>query len=328
MFNEHYINILEAMKIPNTYWKERSYEYKFWFRSLLQKIDSALIFKGLPKEWSQDFFLMCLWWFGFVGVFESERFGDTETKMTFQPGFPSGFDFYYQPTKFMVSNPRLTKEFEVHKDIEILKLTPDFMGIIDIIDYYTTKLAELSKGIDMAFNNAKMPVILTANNQAQSATLKAVYDKVQAGESLVLWKDESNQFDEVIPRKDPFESWINDLKSNYIGSELLENLQTVLNEFYMEIGLPTIMSDKKAHMLNAEADMQNAQSQARIACWVQTLNESFDQITRTFPRLRLEVEYATNDKESMQDDSDGSGDVSSDRKRDSKKPSGSVGTDR
>lgn len=319
MFDERYISILESMKIPNTYWKDQTVEYRYWFRSLLHKVDSSLVFKGLPKEWSQDFFLMCLWWLGFVGVFKDARYGDFETQMAFQPGFPSGFDFYYQPTKFLVSNPKLTKEFEVHKDIEILKLTPDFCGIIDIIDFYAKKLAELSKGIDMGLINAKMPMIMTANNQAQAASLKAVYDKVQAGETLVVWKDETDHFDEVIPRKDPWETWTNDYKSTYIVSELLENLQTILNSFYMEIGLPTILNDKKAHTLNAEADMQSAQSQARIACWVQTLNESFASIRRLFPVLNLEVEYHANEQE--QNDTSRSGDVSSDSGRDSSKKS-------
>ena len=180
MFDGRYKSFLEELKIPNTYYNNKTYEYKYWFRSLLHKVDSALVFKNLPKGWSQDFFLACLYWLGFVGVFKSERFGDFETQLTFQPGTPSGFDWYYQPTNFMVCNPKFTKNFEVHKDIEILKLTPDFCGIMDIIDFYASKLAELSKGIDMGLINAKMPMILTANNQAQASSLKAVYDKVQA----------------------------------------------------------------------------------------------------------------------------------------------------
>lgn len=311
MFDERMINILESMKIPNTYWRERSYEYKYWFRSLLQKIDSCLIFKNLPKTWSQDFFLGCLWWLGFVGVFKSERFGDPESGLTFQPGVPAGFDFYYQPERFIVSNPKLTKEFTVHKDIEILKLTPDFCGVVDIVDYYASKLAELSKGIDMGLINAKMPIILTANSQAQSSSLKAVYDKVQAGESLIIWKDQTNHFDEVIPRKDPFETWTNDYKSTYIVSELLENMKTILDSFYTEIGLPVAI-EKSAHALDQEADFMAAQSQARIACWVQTLNESFDYIEDTFG-LRLEVEYARD--ESMQDEPIGGRDVSEQDRR-------------
>lgn len=300
MFDERMINILENIKVPNTYWAKRSKEYKYWFRSLLQKMDSALIFHGLPDNWSQDFFLLCLWYFGYVIVFQSERFGDKEANNTcFQPGTLSGFDFYYQPTKALVTNPLYQKELDVHKNCEILKLTPDFMGVWDIVDHYATQLAEATKGINVGLINSKMPLVLTAQNSAQAETLKKVYDKVQAGESLVVWKDITDQFSEVIPRKDPFEVWNQDYKQTYIVSNLLADLQTILDSFYMEIGLPVTMVDKKSHMLNAEADFQESQSQARISCWVTTLEESFKVIKEKFG-LNLSVEVSeANDWEDM-----------------------------
>lgn len=308
MFDDRMMSILEAMKIPNTYWVNKSYEYKYWFRSLLQKIDSALVFKGLPDEWPEDFFHFCLWSLGCVCIFKSERFGDSKTGVAFFPATVSQYDFYYQPVKAMVSNPLFTKQFTIHKDCEMLKLTPDCYfkgGCLDIIDYYAQKLAELSKGIDMGLINAKFPMCAIATDQASSNQLKAIYDKVQAGESLIVWKDQNENFDEVIPQKEPFFTWQNELKNNYIVTELLENMQTILNSFYMEIGLPTILNDKRAHTLNAEADFQSAQSQARIACWVQTLEESFKYINDMFG-LNLEVEYAKREE----DDSMGSGAVS------------------
>lgn len=306
VLDERSINILESIKVPNVYWDKKSWEYKYWFRSLLQKIDSSLIFKGLPDNWSQDFFLLCLWALGYVAVFKSERFGDEENGMAFQPCTLSGFDFYYQPTRAIVSNPLYQKNMVIHKDCEILKLTPDFMGVFDIIDYYASKLAEASKGIDMGLINAKLPLVLTASNAAQAETLKKVYDKVQAGESLVIWKDLTDQFDEVIPRKDPFEVWNNDYKSTYIVTNLLEDMKTILDNFYTEIGLPVAI-EKKAHALDQEADFMAAQSQARIACWVQTLNESFKLIEEHFG-LKLEVEYAREsdlDRDGERSESDG-----------------------
>lgn len=294
MLSERMINILESIKVPNTYWDKRSYEYKYYFRSLLQKIDSALLFKGLPDDWSQDFFLICLWAFGYVAVFETERFGDEKTGVAFQPCTLSGFDFYYQPTKALVTNPLYQKQLTIHKDCEILKLTPDFMGVFDIIDHYASQLAEITKGIDVGLINAKMPLILTASNAAQAETLKKVYDKVQAGESLVVWKDLTDQFDEVIPRKDPFETWNQDFKQTYVVTNLLADMRTILDDFYTEIGIPVSVVDKKSHMLDAEADFQQSQSQARISCWVATLKESFKLINERFG-LNLEVDYARTD---------------------------------
>lgn len=283
LFDERNINLLESIHVPNTYWKDKSWEYKYWFRSLLHKIDSSLDFQGLPDTWPNDFLMICLWALGYVAVFDTERWG-----VTFQPCTLSGYDFYYQPTKALISNPKYAKELTIGKDCEILKLTPDFGGVFDIIDYYASKLAEISKGIDVGLINAKMPAILSATNQAQAETLKKVYDKVQAGESLVIWKDADDR-SEVIPRKNPFETWNQDFKQTYIVSTLLEDMQKILDSFYMEIGLP-ISLDKKSHVLNKEADFQAAQSQARIACWVTTLRESFANINAHYG-LELEVEY-------------------------------------
>lgn len=283
------IEILENIKVPNTYWQKTSKEYRYWFRSLLQKMDSALIFEGLPEDWSQDFFLLCLWALGYVAVFDTARWG-----VAFQPCTLSGFDFYYQPTKALVTNPLYQKQLEIHKDCEILKLTPDFRGVWDIVDHYATQLAEATKGINIGLINSKMPLVLTASNAAQAETLKKVYDKVQAGESLVVYKDLTDQFSEVIPRKDPFEVWNQDYKQTYIVTNLLTDLQTILDSFYMEIGLPVSTVDKKAHMLNAEADFNEAQSQARIACWVETLNESLELINKKFG-LNITVDYAQSD---------------------------------
>ena len=290
MFDERQISILQNMCVPSTYWNKKSQQYQYWFRSLLQKIDSCLEFSNLPKDWSQDFFLLCLWARGYVAVFESQRFGDKETGIAFQPCTLSGYDFYYQPTKAIVSNPLYQKEMEIHKDCEILKLTPDFNGVWDIIDHYATQLAEATKGVNVGLINAKVPMVVTADSLAESEKLKKVYDKVQAGESLIVWKEDTNHFDaEVMPRKNPFDdAFLNDYKQTYVVTDLLADMQTIIDSFYMEIGLPVRTYDGKAHMLNAEADMQNNQAQARVSCWVNTLTESFDLIN-THYGTNLEV---------------------------------------
>lgn len=280
MFTEQQINILESVKVPNTYWDKKSIEYKYWWRSLYQKVTSSITFEGLPEGWNKDFFLWCMFVLGYVCVTKSERFD-----VFFNPCTVAGFDIYYQPTKALISNPLYNKQLEIHKNCEIIKLEPDCFvkwGALDIIDFYAQKLAECSKGIDVGIINAKFPMVMTASNQSQSETLKKVYDKVQAGEPLVVWKDLTDQFDEVIPRKDPFEVWNNDYKQTYIVTQLLEDQQTIMDQFYMEIGLPVTNVDKKAHMLNAEADMQDSQAHARLTCWLNTLDESLELVNKMF----------------------------------------------
>ena len=294
--------MLDTLMVPSTYRKKFTLEYLYWFRSLLHKIDSSLIFKGIPDNWDNDFFMLCLWIRGYVAIFDTARWG-----ISFQPCCVGGpFDFYYQPTVAQVTNPYYAKRLVIGKDCEMLKITPDAYwrgGILDIIDYYATKLAEISKGIDVGLINAKMPLIVSASNEAQQAMVKKIYDKVQQGESLVVWND-SNSHDEIITSKEPFEIWNNDFKSTYIVPQLLEDMQSLLDSFYMEIGLPVAdTEEKRAHLLQTEVDYTAAQSQARISCWVETINECLRKINNHFG-LSMEVEYAQRESDDQGDGED------------------------
>ena len=297
-FSENSVDLLTNMKIPSTYWDKKSEVYKYWFRSLLHKIDSSIVFKNLPKGFSNDFFMFCLWVRGYVLFFKTNRadlqkFG--ENGVVFQPCFVSGYDFYYQPKIATVANPNMSykNKFTLGEKEKawLLKLTPDFLGVLDILDFYATKLASISEAIDMSIINSKLGVIATASNEAQAATLKAVYDKIQRGETLIVFDDLSKDSDEIIPRKEPFEIWIQELKKNYILTDQLADMQTILNSFYCEIGLPVAI-EKKERLVTSEADFAAAQSQARIACWIQTINESLKVINKLF-NLNIEVEYAS-----------------------------------
>lgn len=308
ILNERTINILESIKVPNFYWKTKTVEYQYWFRSLLQKIDSSIIFNDLPKGWSDDFLHICLYALGYVAVFKPNSIQLAKKGLVvFNPAILSGYDFYYQPTTATVSNPNLpapfSSNFVIGRDCELIKLTPDYCGIFDILDYYASKLAELSKGIDVGILNTKMPIILTASSDSQAETLKKIYDKVQSGDSLVVWKDEVGD-DEIIPRKDPFESFFNDFTKTYIIHNLLEDMQTILDSFYCEIGLPVAI-EKKERLITSEADFASAQSQARISCWIETLRESLDKVNTLFnTNITCEVAYERTDNPDR--DSDGS----------------------
>ena len=294
--NEQLINWLESIKVPNTYWKGKTATYLYWFRSLLHKIDSSLIFDGLPAEWNNDFFMICLWALGRVVVFKTDRedIADKYGSVTFQPCTLSGYDWFYQPNKATVSNPMYEREFTLGEDAELIKLTPDYFGILDIIDYYASKLAEMSKGIDMGIINAKLPCILTAKNDAQAETLKKVYDKVQAGEPLVVYKElEDNG--EIMPTKSAFEEWTQDFKKTYVVHNLLEDMQLILDSFYVEIGLPVAI-EKKERLVTSEADFASAQSQARISCWLETLRESLVRVNKMF-NINITCEVAFNERE-------------------------------
>lgn len=297
MFTERQIELLESIKVPNVYWAKKSLVYKYYFRKLLHMIDSCLKWKNLPKNWSEDFFKLCLWAFGYVAAFQSPKYGDPDANnIAFQPASISGFDFYYRPTRAIVANPLYTKEFDIGRNCEMIRLTPNYDGgVFDIIDHYATMLAECDEGILMGLKAAKTPLILTAANQAQAETLKRVWDSVQEGKELVIY-DNIKQFEEIIPQEEPFSSFIQDFKQSYVVDKLLENYQTILEQFMEEIGMPVPVVDKKAHSLNLEGQMQvEAAQNSRLECWISNLTESLEFVNEHFgTNISVEKEETEN----------------------------------
>lgn len=275
--------------------KLKSSSFAFWQRSLFQRACSVIKL-DVDNTWNgsiKDFLYWCLFSRGFVGVFNTDEYG-----LSFQPGNLYGFDLYYQPTDLIVSNPRLSKTFKIHEECELIKLTPDFMGIFDIINFYSEKLANLDSAINMSIINNKIPMILTARNKAAAQALKKVVDRVNKGEPLVI-VDETLCNDEK--DKDlPFQMYDREhLKNAYITSDQLMDFQTILNSFDTEIGIPTIPYQKKERMVTDEANSKTIESKARATIWIETLNSSLADVNNMFgtsfkASLRYDEEVQSN----------------------------------
>lgn len=287
---DRFIKMLDTSFIPSRYLNGKDMEYRFWFRALLMDLNSMLTFKRLPKSWPENFLKLNLYCRGFVTVFQSERFGDKEANnLAYNPCNFGGFDFYYQPEYVIVSNPRFQKRLWIGKDCVLLKINEDYCGIFDIVDYYASKLANLSVALNMAAANAKIPAIFSCSTERECRTIEATYDDIQSGKPITIIKNPSNS-DEIMPTKNLVEVVYQELKNSYIGTELLDNIHTILNMWYETIGYPVTV-DKNAHILNQEADFQFAQSSAKVKTWTHMINTGLKEINDLFG-YNMEVEYA------------------------------------
>lgn len=287
---DRFIKMLDKSFVPSRYLDGKDMEYRFWFRALLMDLNSMLTFNNLPKSWPENFLKLNLYGPGFVGIFQSAEFGDKESHfLTFNPCTFGGFDFYYQPQYIIVSNPRLQGKFWIGKDCEILQINEDFCGVLDIVDYYAVKLANLSIAFNMACANAKIPAVFIADTDRESRTIEAAYDDAQSGKPILIVKNPSNS-NEIMPTKNMIEVVYQELKNSYIGTELLDNIHTVLSMWYETIGYPVTV-DKNSHILNQEADFQFAQSSAKVKTWTNMLNKGFEKINNLFG-TNMEVRYA------------------------------------
>lgn len=278
--NYEQMNNINSLYVPSNIKYINTQVYNYWERSLFQRAVSVITL-NVPDEWEgnvKDFLYWCLFRFGHVGVFRTNKFGTV-----FNPGTFKGFDFYYQPTDYLISNPALKKslELKIGTDCELIKLTPDFRGIWDIISYHAEKLALLDSAINMSILNSKMPWILGAKNKAVANTLKKIYDKITRGDPLVIY--DSKLANDPVSKEEPWQFLERkNVKDAYLTTDQLQDFQTVLNNFDCEIGIPTIPYQKKERLVTTEADSRVIDSTSRSVVWKETLDNSLGQVNEMF----------------------------------------------
>lgn len=267
--------------------KNISQTYAFWERSLFQRATSIVDFE-LPEGWdgpTRDFFYYCLFRFGFLCVFYNRKFG-----YSFQPCTLQGYDFYYQPTKAMVANPMLQNTYLIgngadnsNSTCELIKLTPDYRGIWDIISYYAEKLATMDGAVNMSIINSKLAYVLGAKTKASAEALKKIMDKINSGETTViadmLLKNDPQS------KENPFTAFERgNLKNSYITNDLLRDFQFVLQNFDSEVGIPTLGmgEQKKERMVVDEANMKQLDGVSRSSVWKNSLDSSLEIVNKHF----------------------------------------------
>lgn len=284
--NYENINIVSAFNMPSAVHSHNNLTYAFWERSLFQRACSVLELT-VPDEWegkTKDFLYYCLLRFGYVAIFNHNNFG-----LSFQPCNLYGFNFYYQPTNALISNPALTTslDLKIGKDCELLKLQPDYLGTWDCISYYAEKLSTLDNAINMSLINNKFSYLIGAKNRSAAKALKKMFDLMNKGEPAVVF--DMTLLNDPTDKSEPWQFLERkDLKSSYLTTDQLNDFRTLINNFDAEIGLPAT-NTKRERLLTEEVETNNADSTARCEVWLRTLNSSIDEVKKLFPDINLAV---------------------------------------
>ena len=282
------INTAEGQFRPSGTYYFNSYAYQYWYRALWQRMLSVFKFT-LPEEWSSvqgcsDYFESCLFSRGWVAVWNDPQMG-----LVFNPATFGGYNFYYQPTKAIVSNPALptTRELVIGKDCGLIKLSPDCRGFSDVVDFYARKLSCLDSALDQSFINQRLCTIVNVNSKAAAETIKKAFDNKTSGEPLVVLNDAVGaQPNNVLA------------SNNYISDKQLTDVQTLLNMFDAEIGIPTVGRDKSQYISDVQVDTKVSDGQARVQLWEETLNKSIEETKQVIPGFDITVEYRYQEGES------------------------------
>lgn len=300
-FNFEQINIAAGSYTPSCVKSYDNLTFGFWERALFQRALSVINF-NLPDNWTgstKDLFNYCMFALGRVAVFKTDDYG-----LTFQPCGLTGIDWYYRPTTAIITNPALPNslELKISKDCEILKLTPDYQGVWDIITYTAEKLSTLDNAINMSLINNKYAFMLAAKNKGAAEALKRMLDKINSGEPAVIV--DRRVSNDPNTKDEPWQFWNRgNLKESYLTTEQLADFRTIMHNFDTEIGIPTLPIEKKERMIDAEANALNVDATSRSKVWLQTFNESAIGVNELFG-TDISAELTYKDEEVITDGND------------------------
>ena len=278
--NYDQLNLVQGGFTPSCIKGKNNAAYRFWLRSLYQRACSVIDF-ALPDAWQgdvKDFFYYIMIKFGYSAVWD-----DPDLGTVFNPCALSGFDFYYRPTRCIIANPALKSSIDrnIGDNMEVLKLSPDYAGIWDILSYYAEKLALLDNAINISLINNKYSFMLAAKNKAAGEALKKMLDKINQGDPAVIF--DRKLADDPASKSEPWQFWNRgNLKESYLTTDQLRDFRTILNDFDNEIGIPTIPVEKKERMITDEANSRKADSMSRCRLWVETFNSSAKAVNDAF----------------------------------------------
>ena len=287
--NSEINNVLQAAFLPPV--KGLNNATALYYRKyLLQKLLSCFKW-DIPPLWSRDYFLYVLFGWGYVGIIDTgaDKWGVVPQRCGIY-----GYNLFYMPTKIRVSNPLLPEasEFTINENCAVLKVNPNYTGVLDIVDYYAVKLAMLSADIESNLFNSKLSYLFTVADQTAAATVKKLYDQIAQGTPAVV-------VDKKILTEEGKASWQvfqQNLSQNYIVSDLLEDMRKVENDFCTKVGIPTTNTEKRERMSESEVTRNDVETEALIDAWLTRLSDDVENANRIFPGLNLKVQKRWNNE--------------------------------
>ena len=258
---------------------------RYFARYLLQKTIS--VFKwDMPKTWSRNYLLYTLYCWGYVAIINTDKFGVIPQQCTL-----GGFDVFYQPKFATIANPLLRGILNpvIGRQCELLRLQPDYGGVMDIVNFYADMLALSAETASTNLLNSKLAYVFASNGKAGAESFKKLYDQIASGEPAAY-------IDKNLYRDDGTPTWNffnQNLKETYIAGDILNDMRLWEMKFDNEIGIPTTNTTKKERLITDEANSAIEESRTKAQLWLDELQECCRKINAMFG-IRLWVDWREN----------------------------------
>ena len=280
-------NLYNSMRSPSTVHCRNTALVEFYTRYLLQKVISVFEFTGLPETWADNYFKYVLFGEGVIAVINTDRYG-----VICQNCGLSGYNVFYQPTTVLVANPLLPglKEFTVGENCQIIKLQPNYSGVMDLVTTYADLMALALETTGANLLNSKLSYVFFADNKTAAESFKKLYDKLASGEPMAV-------IDKNLLKEDGSVAWqmfTQNVGANYVTGELLNDMKTIEDQFNTIVGIPNANTQKRERMITDEVNANNVDTQSRVNLWLETMQKDIDKVNAMFG-LNIAVKYRFDD---------------------------------
>lgn len=290
-YNE--LNILRGQNLSFDDMFIDSATFRYFQRSLYQRLASRFDFT-VPEAWDKDVFKCVLIMMGFAGIFDTSKFqhlnNDTDFGILPLPASVQGLGIQMQPIKIITASPyfKMTEAQTIYKEAGLIKLTPDYIGLMDIVDQYATKLALLFSSMDQSIQNSRFFFAMAANTKAGANALQWIMDKRNSGKPFIVFNEEYMK--KINPKpleneKDPWSFIDFEIGKNYITDKLLMDYRNIMCQFDSEIGIPNNPHEKAERLISNEVESNSAETVARFETWMECLQDSIKKTIEVFPEL-------------------------------------------
>jgi len=270
-----YINFYNASMEPSTVHVKNTGLSNFFVRYLIQKAISAFEWEGIPDNWHRNYFLYVLFIFGYISVIETDKFGVIPQHCGLY-----GYDVQYQPTHATIANPLIRGNLtpRIGKQCEIIRLTPDYGGIWDLVSFYADMLALSAETAGVNLVNSKLSYIFFAKNKAAAESFKKMYDQVASGQpAAVIDKDLLDENGNLA-----WQQFNQNLQQNYIAGQILQDMVQWDCRFNTEVGIPNTNIAKLSGVSASEIDANTITTETKALLWESTMRECCQRVNKMF----------------------------------------------
>lgn len=288
-----YINFYNASMEPSTVHVKNTGLSNFFSRYLIQKAISAFEWEGIPEHWHMNYFLYVLFVFGYISVIETDKYGVIPQHCGLY-----GYDVMYQPTHATIANPLLQgiRNPKIGKECEIIKLTPDYGGIWDLVSFYADMLALSAETAGVNLVNSKLSFVFFAKNKAAAESFKKMYDQVASGQpATVIDKDLLDENGNL-----SWQQFNQNLQQNYLAGQILQDMVQWDCRFNTEIGIPNTNIAKLSGVSDREVEANSINTEAKALLWEETLKKGVKAVNRMFG-TNISVRYKYRKEETLND---------------------------